>query len=141
MNAHCLVASCGHCRQLYSGLARAVGFEIAATFCSSLQSRWRCCQLAVSSAPCGHCRRFCWRPHREFQASIAVILRNALQDDLLISFPAHAGSLPQEHTLDQLLPQRFGPVDLLEESSTPLLLQPQVRNPDITQTTPASLRS
>ena len=44
----------------------------------------------------------------------------------MFSFPAHAGQTPQEHTLDQLLPQRFGPVDLLDVTKTPLLLQPQV---------------
>jgi hypothetical protein len=32
---------------------------------------------------------------------------------------------PQEYSLQQLLPARFGPQDLLEDKAAPLLLQPQ----------------
>jgi hypothetical protein len=32
---------------------------------------------------------------------------------------------PQEYSLLQLLPARFGPQDLLEDTAAPLLLQPQ----------------
>ncbi len=45
----------------------------------------------------------------------------ALQDVIRISF----GSPPAEYSLAQLLPQRFGPADLLDDAATPLLLQPQ----------------
>ncbi len=44
-----------------------------------------------------------------------------LQDAVRISF----GSPPTEYSLAQLLPARFGPADLLEDPSTPLLLEPQ----------------
>jgi hypothetical protein len=60
------------------------------------------------------------------QAGLRELHCGVMQDDLVFSFPAHAGQPPEEHTLDELLPQRFGPVDLLDVKSTPLLLQPQV---------------
>ena len=69
--------------------------------------RWTCCRTT---------------PSHGSESSLCC----SLQDDLVFSFPAHAGQPPQEHTLDQLLPQRFGPVDLLDVTKTPLLLQPQV---------------
>lgn len=75
-------------------------------------------QIAVSAAPCGHCRQF----YSE--------LGNA--ESLRIVF----GEPPSEYTLPQLLPQRFGPVDLLGNSGTPLLLEPQ--NNRVTFSVPAN---
>lgn len=43
------------------------------------------------------------------------------QDTVRISF----GSPPTEYSLAELLPKRFGPADLLEDTATPLLLQRQ----------------
>lgn len=64
-------------------------------------------RLAVSAAPCGHCRQ--------------LYSELACADELRISF----GCPPAEYSLAQLLPQRFGPADLLTDAATPLLLQPQ----------------
>ena len=44
-----------------------------------------------------------------------------LQDSIQISF----GSPLRSYSLAEILPQRFGPADLLENADVPLLLQPQ----------------
>lgn len=64
-------------------------------------------RLAVSAAPCGHCRQF----YSEIDTA----------DDIIFSF----GEPSVEYSLQQLLPKRFGPADLLSGSGVPLLLQPQ----------------
>ncbi|KAK9805228.1 hypothetical protein WJX72_007282 [[Myrmecia] bisecta] len=64
-------------------------------------------KLAVSAAPCGHCRQF----YSELSCA------NTIQ--FMFGKDGHT------YTLAQLLPQRFGPADLLDDPSTPLLLQPQ----------------
>jgi len=62
-------------------------------------------KLAISAAPCGHCRQF--------------FSELACADS--IKFLFFGGS----YSLGQLLPMRFKPTDLLESKETPLLLQPQ----------------
>ncbi|GBF94426.1 cytidine deaminase [Raphidocelis subcapitata] len=67
--------------------------------------------LAVSAAPCGHCRQF----YSEL----------ACADSVRFLF-SPLGSATQEVTrLSDLLPARFGPLDLLEPGSAPLLLEKQ----------------
>lgn len=44
-----------------------------------------------------------------------------LQDSIQISF----GSPLRSYSLAEILPQRFGPADLLADADVPLLLQPQ----------------
>ncbi|BBN14684.1 cytidine deaminase [Marchantia polymorpha subsp. ruderalis] len=63
--------------------------------------------LAVSAAPCGHCRQFLQE------------LRGASDLRILI-----ADSKAETHELSYFLPHRFGPQDLLEDDF-PLLLEPQ----------------
>lgn len=71
--------------------------------------------VAVNAAPCGHCRQF--------------FSELACADTVKFLFPAPAahGSErhPKEHTLEELLPQRFRPEDLLGANPPPLLLRPQ----------------
>eukprot|EP00884_Botryococcus_braunii_P011655 jgi/Botrbrau1/20490/Bobra.145_2s0049.2 len=62
-------------------------------------------KLAVSAAPCGHCRQF----YCELNCADTV------------QFLFNGGT----YTLAELLPERFKPSDLLEDASTPLLLLPQ----------------
>lgn len=62
-------------------------------------------KLAISAAPCGHCRQF--------------FSELACADS--IKFLFFGGS----YSLGQLLPMRFKPIDLLDSKETPLLLQPQ----------------
>lgn len=62
-------------------------------------------KLAISAAPCGHCRQF--------------FSELACADS--IKFLFFGGS----YSLGQLLPMRFKPGDLLDITETPLLLQPQ----------------
>jgi hypothetical protein len=40
-------------------------------------------------------------------------------------FGSHDGAHQEEYRLRDLLPDRFGPIDLLEPGSAPLLLEPQ----------------
>eukprot|EP01026_Neomeris_dumetosa_P058676 TRINITY_DN546_c0_g1_i1.p1 TRINITY_DN546_c0_g1~~TRINITY_DN546_c0_g1_i1.p1 ORF type:complete len:357 (-),score=41.84 TRINITY_DN546_c0_g1_i1:205-1275(-) len=61
--------------------------------------------LAITAAPCGHCRQFC--------AELACA------DDIRFMFG------DEVYSLEQILPHRFGPKDLLDVSRVPLLLQPQ----------------
>ncbi|KAG1668590.1 hypothetical protein FOA52_007325 [Chlamydomonas sp. UWO 241] len=61
--------------------------------------------LAVSAAPCGHCRQF----YSELVGS----------DDVAFIF----GDDPRPRLLGELLPERFGPADLADDPF-PLLLQP-----------------
>ncbi|KAK7358450.1 hypothetical protein VNO77_00378 [Canavalia gladiata] len=63
--------------------------------------------LAVSAAPCGHCRQF-------FQE-----LRSAADIQILVT----SDPSPQFTPLSEFLPHRFGPHDLLPHN-TPLLLEP-----------------
>eukprot|EP00887_Chlorella_sp_A99_P005443 scaffold1.g5443.t1 len=62
-------------------------------------------RLAVSAAPCGHCRQF----YSELACAETV------------RFSFGGGS----YSLGQMLPMRFRPQDLLPDPATPLLLQPQ----------------
>lgn len=62
-------------------------------------------KLAISAAPCGHCRQF--------------FSELACADS--IKFLFFGGS----YSLGQLLPMRFKPTDLLDSKETPLLLQAQ----------------
>eukprot|EP01025_Chloroclados_australasicus_P022820 TRINITY_DN23374_c0_g1_i2.p1 TRINITY_DN23374_c0_g1~~TRINITY_DN23374_c0_g1_i2.p1 ORF type:complete len:374 (-),score=38.77 TRINITY_DN23374_c0_g1_i2:1452-2573(-) len=61
--------------------------------------------LAITAAPCGHCRQFC--------------CELACADDVKFIFEKSM------YTLQEILPHRFGPQDLLNTSEVPLLLQPQ----------------
>ncbi|KAI8466838.1 MAG: cytidine and deoxycytidylate deaminase zinc-binding region-domain-containing protein [Monoraphidium minutum] len=68
--------------------------------------------LAISAAPCGHCRQF----YSEL----------ACADSVRFLFGSHdAPHEAEEYTLADLLPARFGPIDLIEPGSAPLLLEPQ----------------
>ncbi|KIY93496.1 cytidine deaminase [Monoraphidium neglectum] len=67
--------------------------------------------LAISAAPCGHCRQF----YSEL----------ACADSVRFLFGSHDGAHQEEYRLRDLLPDRFGPIDLLEPGSAPLLLEPQ----------------
>eukprot|EP00889_Picochlorum_renovo_P007751 jgi/Picre1/34781/NNA_002247.t1 len=62
-------------------------------------------KLAISAAPCGHCRQF----FSELNCADSI------------KFLFFNGS----YSLGQLLPMRFKPTDLLEDPETPLLLLPQ----------------
>lgn len=62
-------------------------------------------KIAVSAAPCGHCRQF----FTELNCS----------DSIRFSFSGGT------YSLGELLPNRFRPSDLLEDSTIPLLLDPQ----------------
>lgn len=62
-------------------------------------------KLAISAAPCGHCRQF----YSELACADSV------------KFCFQGGTF----LLDELLPHRFKPTDLLADPSTPLLLQSQ----------------
>lgn len=64
--------------------------------------------LAVSAAPCGHCRQF----YSELVCADTV------------QFIFGKGK-KMKHSLDDILPERFGPADLLPDKSVPLLLQKQ----------------
>lgn len=66
--------------------------------------------LAVSAAPCGHCRQFLQ------ELAGAADMRVVIVDPEV-----------EVHSLPHLLPRRFGPHDLLAEGF-PLLLEPHVNN-------------
>ncbi|KAL3132799.1 hypothetical protein ABBQ38_006726 [Trebouxia sp. C0009 RCD-2024] len=71
-------------------------------------------KIAVSAAPCGHCRQF----YSELCCA----------DSIRFFF----GSKKQSYGLADILPQRFGPADLLSDPNTPLLLQPQHNSIELT---------
>ncbi|CAM8890267.1 unnamed protein product [Rhodiola kirilowii] len=73
----------------------------------SLHNEPRLDYIAVSSAPCGHCRQFLQE------------IRSAPHIQILIT---QDDSNDQFNPLSEILPQRFGPHDLLDESA-PLLLE------------------
>ena len=72
--------------------------------------------IAVNAAPCGHCRQF--------------FTELACADDMHFLLP-HVGPhgdesvVHQQISLEDLLPQRFGPKSLLGHAHPPLMLQPQ----------------
>lgn len=74
----------------------------------SLKAETHLRYLAVSAAPCGHCRQF-------FQE-----IRDAPDIKVLITSSSDQDFRP----LSEFLPNRFGPDDLLDKD-TPLLLEPQ----------------
>ena len=76
-------------------------------------------KLAISAAPCGHCRQF----YSELACAETV------------KFCFQGGC----YTLGQLLPLRFKPADLLPDPATPLLLQPQHNNIRFTEEAEATL--
>eukprot|EP00850_Spirogloea_muscicola_P021033 SM000234S07893 [mRNA] locus=s234:148791:150678:+ [translate_table: standard] len=76
--------------------------------------------LAVSAAPCGHCRQFLQE------------LRKAGELPILIA----DGGAAEVSTLEDLLPHRFGPHDLLEDDF-PLLLEPQSHSLELSLAGPA----
>lgn len=93
-------------------------------------------KLAISAAPCGHCRQFfselncavrcmcfCENPCD----TVTIIITSCMLQDS-IKFLFFNGS----YSLGQLLPMRFKPTDLLEDPSTPLLLLPQNNNVEFT---------
>ncbi|CAM8945362.1 unnamed protein product [Rhodiola kirilowii] len=70
--------------------------------------------LAVSAAPCGHCRQFLQE------------IRNAPDLQILITDPdSNSESNAAFKSLTQLLPDRFGPFDLLDTTKAKLLLEPR----------------
>ncbi|KAI3422909.1 uncharacterized protein J3R85_011655, partial [Psidium guajava] len=79
----------------------------------ALHGEPRLLSLAVSSAPCGHCRQFLQE------------IRNAPEIQIRV-FPINDPGQEADPTfgpLSRLLPRRFGPSDLLDEEA-PLLLEP-----------------
>ncbi|KAL5572492.1 hypothetical protein UlMin_022089 [Ulmus minor] len=68
--------------------------------------------IAVSSAPCGHCRQFLQE------------IREAPEIKILITSPEQKNDEKKFDPLLQLLPHRFGPGDLLG-THMPLLLEPR----------------
>ncbi|PSC68243.1 cytidine deaminase 1 [Micractinium conductrix] len=77
-------------------------------------------RLAVSAAPCGHCRQF----YSELACAETV------------RFTFGGGT----YSLGQLLPMRFKPADLLPAPAPPLLLQPQNNAIQLTGAARAALR-
>lgn len=72
--------------------------------------------LAVNAAPCGHCRQFF------SELACAPRMRFLLPSRV----PAQSRDEPtQSFSLEELLPMRFCPQDLLGHEPPPLLLQPQ----------------
>eukprot|EP00891_Asterochloris_glomerata_P004844 jgi/Astpho2/4844/e_gw1.00069.67.1_t len=69
-------------------------------------------KLAVSAAPCGHCRQFL----------------SELCCAETVTFAFKGGT----YKLAELLPHRFGPMDLIDDRHTPLLLQPQSNSVELT---------
>lgn len=78
--------------------------------------------VAVSAAPCGHCRQF----YSEL----------ACADTMEFIF----GATDEPATLNDLLPRKFGPRDLISDKAFPLLLEPQ-DNPVSYSTVAANLLS
>eukprot|EP00873_Tetraselmis_striata_P016245 jgi/Tetstr1/436509/TSEL_025335.t1 len=72
--------------------------------------------VAISAAPCGHCRQF------YSELGCAEQLRFVFGD----CPPGEA------YTLEELLPRRFRPADLLGDPDVPLLLQPQDNHVQLT---------
>ncbi len=59
--------------------------------------------------------------HEPIQLYLCVSTLMSLQDSIRFFF----GGSKQSYGLADILPQRFGPADLLTDPNTPLLLQPQ----------------
>ena len=78
-------------------------------------------KLAISAAPCGHCRQF----FSELDCADSI------------KFLFFGGS----YSLGQLLPMRFKPSDLLDTSTVPLLLKPQDNRVAFTDASLAQLRA
>lgn len=87
----------------------------------SLNAEPRLKYLAVSAAPCGHCRQFL----QELRGAPDVkILITSDDDEKENKISNNCNNKDQEFTpLSHLLPHRFGPDDLLEKD-VPLLLEP-----------------
>ena len=64
-----------------------------------------------------------------------VVWCGAMQDSIRFFF----GSNKQSYGLADILPQRFGPADLLSDPNTPLLLQPQHNSIELTAGTSHSI--
>jgi len=79
-------------------------------------------RIAVSAAPCGHCRQFM----TELPASSELVI-------------AVAGADPWSSSLPDLLPHQFGPEDLLEEGVGPRLLEPHTYGLSLTSEAEALL--
>lgn len=74
--------------------------------------------IAVSSVPCGHCRQFL--QELRFASDIQILVT----DNSTIKMNPSFVSSPSYASLSSLLPQPFGPRDLLHHT-TPLLLEAQ----------------
>ncbi|XVF88743.1 hypothetical protein PTKIN_Ptkin19aG0076000 [Pterospermum kingtungense] len=87
----------------------------------SLNAEPRLKYLAVSAAPCGHCRQFL----QELRGAPDVkILITSSEDEKENKISNNCNNKNQEFTpLSDFLPHRFGPDDLLEKD-VPLLLEP-----------------
>lgn len=70
----------------------------------------RLVSLAVSAAPCGHCRQFL--QELRYSSSLQILVISQTEDSDVTFKP-----------LSQFLPSHFGPFDLLDDES-PLLLEP-----------------
>ncbi|XP_031106946.1 cytidine deaminase 1 [Ipomoea triloba] len=75
----------------------------------------RLVSLAVSAAPCGHCRQFL--QELRYSSSLQILISQSGDD--VIPQPGDVTFKP----LSQFLPSHFGPFDLLDHES-PLLLEP-----------------
>jgi cytidine deaminase len=84
----------------------------------------RLISLAVSAAPCGHCRQFYAELHRA--------------DEIRFLFGDEASM--EARTLDDLLPLRFGPQDLIGPDGS-LLLQPQHHDLQLTRASEAKIKA
>ncbi|CAG9464618.1 unnamed protein product [Pedinophyceae sp. YPF-701] len=102
-----------------SPLANSVHAEQFAIMHALLRGETGLHSIAVTAAPCGHCRQF--------------LSELACAAQVRLIFVDHDGSRspPGGYSLDDLLPHRFGPVDLLGtdfdsgEDAEPLLMEPR----------------
>ena len=133
-------APCGHCRQFYSELACAVRVQNSkSSDCRDARLNTPLCRAARPADTMLRCLakcrlvRQCTNYMIACQAMLACQAMHQLydghaseylQDTIHISF----GSPPTAYSLAQLLPQRFGPADLLNTADAPLLLLPQRHN-------------
>jgi cytidine deaminase len=101
-------APCGHCRQFYSELACAVGGRVVAA--ELLHPGLR---LSTSFDPLSIGLKRSPQP------------TSTPQDSVRFLFGSHDSPKQELYSLKQLLPARFGPLDLLEPGSAPLLLERQ----------------
>lgn len=113
-------APCGHCRQFYSELVCAVSVPLAYLSAASERDRKRERDALRERSP---------RPRNahETQNTKHKTRTDRHQDSVRFLFGAHGAAAPEEYSLRQLLPARFGPLDLLdlENSPVPLLLEQQ----------------